>query len=128
MQEFPEGFKAPSREPAMIEVDNYRYYFKIPVAGEVNEIVEKHTSPLQGTYDLLSKYCKITMQAESGKGTPEHAIWETKEVSLKIEDWATWHPKHVNTLIRWMNEHIFGLKGVEARLLEARSSSTNTRS
>ena len=124
----------PSRKTERIAVDNYRYYFSIPVAGEVNEVVEKHTSPLQGTYELLQTYCKVTMVTGMRDKPKDKAMIqketeiETDEVTLDTEQWATWHPAHVNILIRWMNEHIFGLKGVEARLLEARSSSTNTKS
>lgn len=127
MSQFPEGFIPPKREDGRIEVDDYVYYFTIPVAGEVNEIVEKNTSGLQGTYQLMEKYCVVTLRREEKKGTKEHAIWETQPAKLKVEQWATWHPKHVNILIRWMNEHIFGLKGVELQLLERQSSQDNTK-
>lgn len=115
-----------------IAIDEHRYYFTIPVAGEVNEIVERNTSGLQGTYELLSKYCKVTMVTAINHTKKEGMIEsdiekETDEVNLKDEQWATWHPKHVNILIRWMNEHIFGLKGVELALLERQSSSANTK-
>jgi len=123
MSQFPDGFVPPKRETGAIRVDDYRYYFTIPVAGEVNEIVEKNTSGLQGTYQLMEKYCECALII--GAGTKE--AHSTERVKLKVEQWATWHPKHVNILIRWMNEHIFGLKGVELTLLERQSSSANTK-
>lgn len=128
MSQFPEGFIPPKREDGRIEVDDYVYYFTIPVAGEVNEIVETNTSGLQGTYQILEKYCVVTLRREEKEGTKEHAIGETQPAKLNVEQWATWHPKHVNILIRWMNEHIFGLKGVELQLLERQSSPDNTKS
>ena len=127
MSQFPEGFMPPKFGVERIAIDEHRYYFTIPVAGEVNEIVERNTSGLQGTYELLSKYCQVTqirITKDDAQGRDE---LETAEVTLKDEQWATWHPKHVNILIRWMNEHIFGLKGLELALLERQSSSANTK-
>ncbi len=133
MSQFPEGFMPPKFGVERIAIDDYRYYFTIPVAGEINEIVERNTSGLQGTYEILSKYCKVTMVTHTEEHNDPGMIkanieQETAEVTLKDEQWARYHPKHVNILIRWMNEHIFGLKGVELQLLERQSSQDNTKS
>ncbi len=132
MSQFPEGFMPPKFGVERIAIDDYRYYFTIPVAGEINEIVERSTSGLQGTYEILSKYCNVTMvthiEEHNDPGMIKANIeQETDEVSLKDEQWVTWHPKHVQILIRWMNEHIFGLKAAELRNLERQSSSANTK-